>query len=428
MANSTNVLTDNFTTKLAKVFLEKFEASRVVTKTVNTQLLEGKFNPASGTTTDFKRPHDYVTARTATGDISAVAKSDIISAKATGTVQDYFTVHIDWDEVDEALKLDQLDEILAPAADRMVTDLETDFAAFMMVNAGLLAGTPGAAIATWKEVADSGALMDSVGVPNMGRRYYVMNPFASATLSNVQLALASGAPALVTTAWQNAQISRPLAGLQGIASNALGSFNSGAITDFAGLTNGIPDQTYATNKDTMTMQLPVDGFGAGSDVIVAGSVVTIATINRLSSSTRNTFLDGSAANVLWSGVVTTDLTLSSGGGTLTVSNAPIFDTGNGQYNNVDSAIADGLVVTIVGGVTATVYQPNLFYHQQAFGIGFVPLKKLFSTDTLVTTRDGIRIRISKYSDGEANKQRIRFDMLPAYAVFNPLFAGQGFGA
>jgi len=38
------------------------------------------------------------------------------------------------------------------------------------------------------------------------------------------------------------------------------------------------------------------------------------------------------------------------------------------------------------------------------------------------------IRISKYSSGDANSQKIRFDLLPAYACFNPMMSGQGFGA
>jgi hypothetical protein len=49
------------------------------------------------------------------------------------------------------------------------------------------------------------------------------------------------------------------------------------------------------------------------------------------------------------------------------------------------------------------------------------------TDTIATTEDGMSIRITKYSDGDANTQKIRFDLLPAYATFNPFFAGQGFG-
>ena len=69
----------------------------------------------------------------------------------------------------------------------------------------------------------------------------------------------------------------------------------------------------------------------------------------------------------------------------------------------------------------------MFYTEQAFGLGTVKLPKLYSTDTIATTEDGMSIRVSKYSDGDANTQKIRFDCLPAYAVFNPNFAGQGYG-
>ena len=107
-----NNLSSNITRPLAKIFLEAFESSRVVTKTVNTQLLASKFNPSTGTKVDFKRPHDYNTIRSAGGDISAAAKSDIIAGKATGTVQEYFTAATEWSNIQEALELDQLDQIL----------------------------------------------------------------------------------------------------------------------------------------------------------------------------------------------------------------------------------------------------------------------------------------------------------------------------
>ena len=103
-----NNLSSNITRKVARVFLDAFEASRVVTKTVDTQLLSGKFNPSTGSNVDFKRPHDYNSIRTAGGDISGAAKSDIIAGKATGTVQNYFTVSTSWSNIEEALELDQL--------------------------------------------------------------------------------------------------------------------------------------------------------------------------------------------------------------------------------------------------------------------------------------------------------------------------------
>ena len=97
-----NDFSSNFTRQLARVFLEKFDSERVLSKNVNTQLLQGKFNPATGDKVDFKRPTDYVSVRTATGDVSGETADPIITGKATGTVQPYFTSFVDYDEADEA--------------------------------------------------------------------------------------------------------------------------------------------------------------------------------------------------------------------------------------------------------------------------------------------------------------------------------------
>jgi len=106
-----NNLSSNVTRPLARVFLDAFETTRVVTKAVNTQLLTGRFNPSTGSSVDFKRPHDYNSIRTAGGDISSSTKSDIISGKATGTVQNYFTVATEWSNVEEALELEEQGDI-----------------------------------------------------------------------------------------------------------------------------------------------------------------------------------------------------------------------------------------------------------------------------------------------------------------------------
>ena len=418
-----NNLTSNVTRKVARVFLEAFESSRVVTKTVDTQLLSGKFNPSSGSTVDFKRPHDYNSIRTSGGDISASTKSDIIAGKATGTVQNYFTVATEWGNVEEALELDQLEQILAPMARRIVTDLEIDLASYMLKNASLKYGSHGNAVDAWGDVAGAGALMDSIGVPTAAERYYLMNPFTTSALANVQNGL-NASDQLVRTAWENAQISQNFGGMRALTSNALASFTSGTGADREGILSSDPDVTYVTAKDTMTQVLPVSGFTAGM-VVKAGDMVTITGINRLNLDTRTAMIDASGTNVLWTGVVTADVTLTAGAGNIHVAGPAIYEA-NGQYNTVDAAPANGAVVTILSA-TDTLYQPNLFFTKQAFGLGTVKLPKLYSTDTIATTEDGMSIRVSKYADGDANTQKIRFDLLPAYATFNPFMAGQGFG-
>jgi hypothetical protein len=418
-----NNLSSNITRKVARIFLDKFESARVLTKTVDTQLLSNKFNPSTGSIVDFKRPTDYRSIRTAGGDISASTKSDIIAGKASGVVQDYFTVATEWTNIEEALQLDQLDEILAPMATRLVTDLELDWSSYMVKNANLKYGSPGTAIDAWSDVAGAAAFMDSMGVPMDGEKYYVVNPFVAATLASAQSALLANK--LVETAWEKAQISANFGGLRALTASTLASYTSGTATDRAGTLSASPTVTYVAAKDTMQQSLAVTGFTANATV-KAGEIITIATRNRLNLSTRRPILDATGATVIFSGVVTADVTLgASGDGTLVVSGAAIYEA-NGQYNTVASAPVSGDVVTLLGSAS-TLYQPAMFYHKQAFGLGTVKLPKLYEGDTIATTEDGMSIRVTKYSDGDANKQKIRFDLLPAYATFNPFFAGQGFG-
>ena len=423
-----NNLTSNVTRQLLRVFLKHFESNRVVTKTVDTQLFEGKFTPASGTTVDIKRPHDYTTIRTSGGDISGETKDDIISGKATATVQDYFTASVDWDNVEEALELDQLDRIISPMARRIVTDLESDFADFMMKNTGMVQGTPGEAINAWQEVANAGALMSSTGVPNDSPWYYLMNPFSQVAMANLQKDLTS-VDTLVQTAWMKAQISQNFGGMQALTANALSSFTTPTHTDFAGTVNGAPDATYVTAKDTMQQTIVLAGF-TDSVTIAAGTVLEIPTRFILNQATRLPALDAAGANIPWRGVVLADATMTGGAATVVVSSPAIKETTGSRdsaYDTVVAAIANSDVINIISATADTTFQPNLFCHTQAFSMASVRLPKLFSTDTTVVTEDGFSIRVSKYADGDANVQKVRFDLLPAFAVLNPFYAGQGYG-
>jgi len=424
-----NNFDSNITRPLAKVFLEKFESSRILSKNVDTQLLSNKFNPSTGDTVDFKRPNDYTSYRNATGDLTSATASDIITGKASGVVQDYFTTYVNYDEADEAIKMDQVDQLLAPMATRIATDLEVDFAGFMMKNAGLLAGTYGTAVTTWGDVAAASSVMESAGVPMDSPWCYAVNPYTKTSLASDQRSLGSGGTSgeLISAAHRKAIMSENFAGFDSVLSaTTLASYTSATTGDLVGALNGTPTATYAAAKDTMTQSINVNLIGTFAGVIPAGTVVQVTGRNRLNLSTRQPIIDAAGANVLFTGVVTEDsAAFTAGAGTLVISGPGIYEA-TGAYNTVDSALTSGDVVTILGADN-TLYQPNLFWHKQAFGIGSVPIKKLYSTDTLATTEDGLQIRVSKFSDGVTNTQKVRFDLRPAYSVLNPFFAGQGWG-
>lgn len=422
-----NSFDSNFTRKIAKGFMKSFESNRILSKNVNTQLLEGAFKADTGNTVDFKRPTDYKSIRTANGDVSAATKSSIITGKASGVVQNYFTVFVDYDEADEAIKMDELDQLLAPMGKRIVTDYEVDFAAFMMKNVALLAGTPGTAVSTWDHVAAAGAIMSASGVPSDMPWCYGINPFTQQSLASNQRSLGAGGSAGkdISEAHRKAILTENFAGMKVLTATTLDNYTIAAGADRAGTLSANPDVTYLTAKDTMTQALVVTAFQANL-VVKAGETIQITGRNRLNLSTRKAIVNAAGANVVFTGTVTTDVTLNgAGAGTIVVTGPAIFEA-NGAYNTVDSAPISGDVVTLLG-TAADVVQPNLFWHKNAFSIGSVPIKKLHSTDTIATTEDGLQIRVSRGVGFLENQQKVRLDFRPAYAALNQFWAGQGHG-
>lgn len=420
----TNNLASNVTNKVARVFLEEFEKARVISKTVNTTMISQEFTPQYGDTVRFKRPHQYNSIRTAGGDISASTKNSIISGSAVATVQNYFTVPIEWTNREEALQLDQLAEIIRPAAQQIAIDLETDFSRWMAYRAALHYGTVGTPIASWGDVASVGALMTSVGVPTAGERYAVMNPFAIKSLADTQSGLASGSNSLVDTAWEMAKITNKFGGLMALTSATLPQIQLGATADRSGTVLSAPDQTYVTAKDTMTQSITIAGLTASTtNAIRAGDVIKVTQANRslLNIRSREVAYDNGSPIAWHYKVVTGGNTNASGEATITVTAAALNEA-NGQYNNIASAIQAGDTVEVLGTANAYI-QPSFFYHKEAFAIGTIKLPKLHTWDTVATTDDGLSIRVTKYADGDANTNQIRFDLLPAYACLNPLFAG-----
>jgi len=423
-----NNFASNFTRQLAKVILPSFESYRVLSKNVNTQLLDGKFNADSGENVDFKRPTDYVSIRTSDGDVSSSSASDIITGKATGTVQNYFTALVEYDEADEAIKMSQKNELVdMPMIKRIVTDLELDFASYMGKNTGLLAGTFGTAATTWDHVAEAGAVMQASGIPMDKEWCYAVNPYTQRNLASNQRSLGAGGPAggLISEAHKKAIISDNFAGMKVMTATTLPSYTTHSGADRVGALAANPTVTYVGAKDTMTQSLSVTGFQANLQVR-AGETIQITGRNRLNLNTRQAILDENGNNIVFTGTVTTAVTLdASGEGTIVVTGPAIYESG-GAYNTVDSAPVATDVVTLLGDASS-IYQPNLFWHKDAFSIGSVPMKKLHSTDTIATTADGLQMRISYGVGFLENQQKVRIDLRPAYAVLNPFFAGKGFG-
>lgn len=422
---TTNNLDSNVSQIVLKKFLPGFMSDLVLAKTVDRQLLAGEINSSTGDSVSFKRPHQFSSLRTATGDISGQTKNNLVSGKATGRVGNYITVAVEYGQLEEAIKLNQLDEILMPVRQRIVTDLETELAKFMMNNGALSLGSPNTPINKWSDVAQTASFLKDLGV-NEGENYAVMDPWSAQRLADAQSGL-HGSDKLIQTAWEDAQISGNFGGIRALMSNGLASRSQGA---FGGTltVQANPTVTYIAVKDTYQFTVTLAGATASvNGFLKAGDQIKFTNTFWLNQQSKQALYNGSTP-ISFTATVLQDANSTAGGQvTVTLSGVPIYDAApQQQYNAVSRQVVAGDAVTVIGTASQTM-KPNLFYNKFFCGLGTIPLPKLNSIDSAVATYEGFSIRVHKYADGDANVQKMRFDLLPAYVCYNPHMGGQFFG-
>lgn len=420
MANNLN---GNVSQIVLKKFAPMFQNDCVLVKTVDRQLIQGEINPNTGDTVYLKRPHQFASTRTADGDISATTTQNLVSGKIPAKISNYCTVEVAYRQLEEAIKLNQLDQILKPISERINTDIEIELAKFIQTNGALSLGTPGTGITKWSDVAQTGSMLKDLGVES-GNNYAVMDPWAAQNLAEKQSGLDNNE--LVRTAWENAQISGNFGGVRALMSNGLAARVSGSAAGASGITvKTTQTATYDSVKDSYQMTIVLTG--ATGLTLKAGDQLEFATSYWLNQQSKQQLVKNGSA-IKFTATVLADATAVGADITVTVSGAAIVDANNSQYNTVSAAITAGMAVTVKGAASTT-YKPNLFYNEKAIAMGTVELPKLHSLDSAVMSspRTGLSIRVHKYSDGRANKQMMRFDVLPAFSILNPHMCGQFFG-
>ena len=421
--------TQNFDSNVSQIVLQKFapmfKSDCVLLNTVDRQLIQGEINPETGDKVWLKRPTQFKSIRTPNGDLSGQDKNPIIVGKVEAKISNYVTFAVEFGQLEQAIEMNQLDELLRPISQQMNTDLETELAEHIYTNTSLSLGEEGKAVTTWGDVAQCGSFLHDLGVSG-GENYAVMNPWAAQSLANAQAGLHTG-DNLVRSAWEDAQISGNFGGVRAIMSNGLASRVSGTGAGHASITvKTDPSITYNSVKDTFTMTVTLTGFTAGNK-LNAGDKAQFDTIYWVNQRTKSTLKDNTGAAIKFTGTVTQQTAAATAGGDITVvlAGAIVFEAGvSGAYNTASKAVAANDGVTILGAAE-TEYKPNLFYNSRAIAMGTVELPKLHALDSSVmsSAEGGLSIRVHKYSDGDKNKQMMRFDVLPAFAVLNPHMAG-----
>lgn len=424
---------NNFSSGYGKKFLEGFvpalTSDFVMAKTVtrDKKLIDFNSGRKSGNKVYVERPYDFIAHRTPTGDISSVARNSAEAGQAFATVQDYITTELEWTQFEQALEMNNMEEIQKRLAKRIRTDLETSLIDFMIRHSALYRGAAGTKISKWSDVASCFSYLEELGVTE-GSNYAAVSPFAVQNLADAQSGLNNDM--LVADAWKNAVIPKDFGGGLAIKSNALKSRTVGAYGASTLVLASTPAATYSAAKDTYQQTLTLSGAAVSvTGILKAGDILQIDDNDRfkLNQDTREVVFDEDGNEIKWTAVVDADVDSDGSGNVTVVVNGPAIFGATDQYKTVSSALTSGDSVVVKSGASGATVKPNLFFNEFAFGLSFVDLPPLNSTDSQVINVDGMSIRITKYSAEDENVQKVRLDLLPAFASFNPLMAGQFWG-
>lgn len=422
-----NNLTKNVSQIVLPTFLKGFASDLVLTKTVNRQILSGKINNKTGDSVQVKRPHQFKTEKTKDGDLTGRTASNLVSATATARVDEYITVLVEWGQLEEALYLNQLDTILNPVARTMATELENRLATFMLDNGALNIGIAGTGLTKWDEVARAGSLFTDLGVTG-SKTYAAISPWAASELAGQQTSIPN--EALVGDAWKKAQIPRNFAGLDAVFStNSLVTRTTGAYGDTTTLTVAAdPVVDYLDVKDSYQFTVVLTGATADTaGFLKAGDQLVFSDTAWVNQMNKQPILGATGATIAFTCTVLKDADADSSGNiTVTCSGVPIYEIKQPQYNSVARKVVSGDSV-IIRGQSGKLIKPSMFYTDDFVGLTTIKLPKLHSIDSSIISWQGLTIRAHKWSDGKANNQFMRFDLLPAFACFNPHKGGQLFG-
>lgn len=235
------------------------------------------------------------------------------------------------------------DEWLQPAIDAAVANIDSRCATHIIKNASTSIGTPGTGPNAYSIATKMRAFLNSMRAPNRDR-VAIFNPSDAALFNSAQSGLFNPQGAIAdqykdgTLAYNN--------GFRFYDSPNVTSLTTGAGASY--LVNGAAQSGSTLVVDT------------GTGALAAGQKFTMG-CKQVDPQTGATLADLK--------VFTVATAYAGGAGSITLSE-PIILTG--PYKNVHAAPADNVAITLIGSASTT-YQQNIFFHKDAFVVGFAKM-------------------------------------------------------
>lgn len=365
-----------------------------------------------GNTLNVRRPGRFIGT---TGP--ALNVEDFNETSVPVTLSTQFHVDTQFTTQDLALSLDMFsDRVLKPAIAAIANKIDFDgltMAKNSTANIVGSAGTPPTGLITYLTAQ---AYLDSEGAPRDGRRSCIIEPFTSATIVDSLKGLFNP-QAQVSSQYTKGLMGRDSGGMnwkmdQNVVNQTFGSYSDTLSTNTATFTGSISTGWASTSTITLVSS-------AGTAGLKQGDVIQIAGVFAVNPQNRAAYGSGKLRNF----VVTSNVTVASGGGTA-VTVSPAIITG-GQFQNVVVSATSSTAVVTPFDKTGAVSPQNIIMHKNAFTLATADLELPDGVHFAGRASDkelGLSIRVVRQYTINNDSIPTRLDVLYGWAPLYPELA------
>ena len=363
-----------------------------------------------GSTVNVRKPARFIGT---TGPNLSVEDFNETSIPVTLNTQ--FHVDTQFSTADLALSLDMFsDRVIKPGVAAIANKIDRDGLVLAKNNIANIVGTAGVPPTSLLTYLTGQAYLDSEGAPRDGRRACIVEPFTSATIVDSLKGLFMPS-AKISEQYEKGMMGTDSAGMrwkmdQNVVSQTFGSYASA---------------TLATNTATFTGSL-TSGWASSSTITISatsaaapikqGDVITIANVYAVNPQNRQPY----GTNRLRNFVVTSDVTISSGG-SASVTVSPAIITA-GQFQNVSVSATSSTAVVTPFNNTGTVSPQNIILHRNAETLACADLELPAGVVFAGRASDkdlGLSIRVVRQYTINNDSVPCRLDVLYGWAMLYP---------
>ncbi len=345
---------------------------------------------------------------------ATMVAQDITEGRETLAIVGQIGADLEFTSRDLTLSVDKFSErIIKPQMVKLANYIDGKIMTELANKTPNWVGTPGNLINSYTDLALAPQRLDEFSVPQ-DSRVAILSPGDHWALvpTVAGLYIQDTAKSALTRAKLPMVGNLDMYMSQNVTTHTNGTWSSAATT--ASINGGTLSTTYASAKDTWTMDITINGLTNSTGTCAVGDVITIASVFAVNAVT------GDTQDFLKQFVVRTLATADASGNAVVTISPPIITSG--AYKTA-SAAAPSTAAIVVKGTVATAYKQNLVFHPDAITLAIPKMIKPQGAAWCESrSYGGLNLRLTQGYDMVNDVPQWRFDMLYALKAHQPWLA------